>query len=280
MRSLSRNRSLRELRLSGVGLDEKGIAQLLSVVLESEFSCLQKLTLSNNELTTSPRGQLLAEVFSRSGLLSHLSTLRELDMRNCGLQASGVSSLLRSKSLVSINISYCRLGDEGCLALADGLPSSNIECLAIAGNQIQDEGLCVLLNVLSRHDNLLYFNVDNNNFSTEGIATMCSYISSSKRLRSLSCRSCASEANLRRLSDSVHDSSLLYFISSANTANGQKNLELKTNNWRKVWSKEQRRAFLLGFKDVANPVFHVLQTDVTFDSHSILGMIFQLTGKA
>lgn len=279
MRSLSRNRSLRELRLSGVGLDENGIARLLSVVLESEFSCLQKLVLSKNPLTTSPRGQLLTGVFSTS-LLSHCSTLRELDMSHCRLQASGMSSLLRSRSLISINISYCQLGDEGCFALADGLPSSSIECLAIAGNQIQDEGLCALLNVLSCHDNLLYLNVDNNKFSTEGIASLCSYISNSKRLRSLSCRRCASEANLDQLSVSVHDSSLLYFISSTTTANKRKNLELKTNNWREKWSNEQRSAFLLGFKDAANPIFRILQTDVTFDSHSMLRMVFQMVGKS
>ncbi|KAF4071787.1 hypothetical protein AMELA_G00266870 [Ameiurus melas] len=171
---------LRELDLSNNSLQDSGVTQL-SAGLKSPQCKLEILRLKTCEITAGSCSAL-AEVLN-----SEYSQLRELDLSNNSLQDSGVTQLSAGlknpqSRLTIIRLCNCSVEAEGCAALATALeenPSHLLE-LDLSENKAGDSGIKKISNLLQNSLCVLKkLNVTDNNITEEGYAALAEALKSS-----------------------------------------------------------------------------------------------------
>ncbi|XP_053478318.1 protein NLRC5-like [Ictalurus furcatus] len=171
---------LRELDLSNNSLQDSGVTRL-SAGLKSPQCKLEILRLKTC-LITAGSCSALAEVLN-----SEYSQLRELDLSNNSLQDSGVTQLSaglktpQSRHTI-IRLCNCSVEAEGCAALATALeenPSHLLE-LDLSENKAGDSGMKQISNLLQNSLCVLQkLNVTANNITEEGYAALAEALKSS-----------------------------------------------------------------------------------------------------
>ncbi|XP_053534221.1 uncharacterized protein LOC124627784 isoform X6 [Ictalurus punctatus] len=171
---------LRELDLSNNSLQDSGVTRL-SAGLKSPQCKLEILRLKTC-LITAGSCSALAEVLN-----SEYSQLRELDLSNNSLQDSGVTRLSAGlktpqSRLTIIRLCNCSVEAEGCAALATALeenPSHLLE-LDLSENKAGDSGMKQISNLLQNSLCVLQkLNVTDNNITEEGYAALAEALKSS-----------------------------------------------------------------------------------------------------
>lgn len=142
---------------------------------------LKKLTLCSCNM----RGSI--GILSRD--LGACSNLQNLDLSHSGIGASGVQSLHLDwfADLLVLNLSYNEIGDDGAIALAEGLKYSNsLTSLNLEKNEIGDDGLKVLCEPLQEHANIELLNISSNNIGDVGAVAISDCLKNYSNLLSLS----------------------------------------------------------------------------------------------
>ncbi|XP_066222194.1 leucine-rich repeat-containing protein 71 isoform X2 [Saccopteryx leptura] len=137
---------LQAINLWKVGLTDKTLATFIAI-LPLCSSTLRKLSLEGNPLQEQSYHKLLA----LDSTIAHLS-LRNNSIDDHGAQLLGQAlSTLHScnRTLVSLNLAFNHIGDEGAGYIADGLRlNRSLLWLSLAHNRIQDKGALKLAEVL------------------------------------------------------------------------------------------------------------------------------------
>ncbi|XP_076835418.1 NACHT, LRR and PYD domains-containing protein 12-like isoform X2 [Brachyhypopomus gauderio] len=172
---------LRELKLNYSKPGDSGVKQL-SALLEDPQCKIEKLQLSNCSITEEGCAALASAL--RSNPSSHL---RELNLNFSEPGDSGVkqlSALLEYPhcNLETLQLSWCRITEEGCAALASALrtnPSSHLMELNLNHNKPGDSGVKQLAALLEEpHCTLEILELSNCSIREEGCAALASSIRS------------------------------------------------------------------------------------------------------
>ncbi|XP_068564288.1 NLR family CARD domain-containing protein 3-like [Cebidichthys violaceus] len=153
---------LRELELSYTSFEDSEM-KILSTGLMSTNCSLKVLSLSHNRLTDEGCEMLASVLSSKS---SHLT---ELDLSYNDLQDSGVmalcTALMLPNCLKTLRLSFCKVTEDGCAALASALRSDHCSLreLDLSFNHLADQGVKLLTEIQrdSRYS-LEKLNVDQN----------------------------------------------------------------------------------------------------------------------
>ena len=155
--------NLTYLNLAGNDITDDG-AKYISFC---KMSNLQTLDLAVNYLKSKTGSHLSKSFFN---LLSSLSLERNK------IKAHGLKNLVNSKffvNLVSLNLGYCKLGNEGCQILSE-VNVENIEELNLKDNMITDDGIIFLCK--GNFSKLKDLNLEDNDIAKKGIDTIINSI--------------------------------------------------------------------------------------------------------
>ncbi|KAM4861226.1 leucine-rich repeat-containing protein 71 isoform 2-T2 [Thomomys bottae] len=137
---------LQSIYLWKVGLTDKTLATFIAI-LPLCSSTLRKVSLEGNPIPEQSYHKLMAS----DSTITHLS-LRNNNIDDYGAQLLGQAlSTLHScnRTLVSLNLGFNHIGDEGASYIADGLRlNRSLLWLSLAHNRIQDKGALKLAEVL------------------------------------------------------------------------------------------------------------------------------------
>jgi Ran GTPase-activating protein (RanGAP) involved in mRNA processing and transport len=156
------------LDVSGASLGSAGLAEIAAGLYRN--TTLTRLEISNNALVDEDSAKILKDVLRRN---KSLAVLR-LKKNRFGCSPSAVrciaEGLRENKSLRSIDLSHCRLGDQGVSVLANGLGTSNktLKDLFVSDNQITATGLGVLLDLVGNKLSISKLDLAGNPLGTEG----------------------------------------------------------------------------------------------------------------
>ncbi|XP_054464268.1 NLR family CARD domain-containing protein 3-like [Anoplopoma fimbria] len=137
---------LRELELSYTSFEDSEM-EILSTGLMSTNCSLEVLSLSHNRLTEKGCEMLASALSSKS---SHLT---ELDLSYNDLQDSGVMALCKAlmipNCLKTLRLSFCKVTEDGCAALASVLRSDHCSLreLDLSFNHLADKGVKLLTEI-------------------------------------------------------------------------------------------------------------------------------------
>eukprot|EP00756_Hemistasia_phaeocysticola_P006912 Hpha_TRINITY_DN14047_c0_g1::TRINITY_DN14047_c0_g1_i1::g.44167::m.44167 len=165
--ALEAKAALRDLSLSDNRISDDGLRVLASGIRRSQLVCLK---LRSNLL--GPDGiKALSEVLPGSQIL-------ELDLSDNAIGPSGAAALAAAlkdgSELCDLILNSCQISDEGITALADALPSSSLQCLKVASNDISDDGAAYLSAVINRGSNeMTEVDLSENSISKAGTAALC-----------------------------------------------------------------------------------------------------------
>jgi uncharacterized protein (TIGR02996 family) len=153
---------LRSLELACNNLGDTGV---LAIAESRELAGLIKLDLYRNGV-----GAAGAAALAQSQGLHQLRDLRLA--RNSSLGVRGIRNLLHSdRALRRLDLTDCRLGDEGVKVLARSAALANLSHLDLASNQITDEGAKFLAR--SKHlRHLRLLNLSGNRIGDAGVAAL------------------------------------------------------------------------------------------------------------
>jgi Ran GTPase-activating protein (RanGAP) involved in mRNA processing and transport len=119
--------------------DITSVTELVSML--SETSCLEKLDLSRNYLGNTRTAVLFAA-------LPNTKSLKTLELYDCGIGDGGLHSIaetLPQTGLTSIVLGRNRIGDSGAIALGKVLPKMSLKSISLDGNRIGHQGVRALL---------------------------------------------------------------------------------------------------------------------------------------
>jgi Ran GTPase-activating protein (RanGAP) involved in mRNA processing and transport len=144
---LCNNKVLQHLNIRGTGLGSAGLAEIAAGLYRN--TTLKHLNLSNNILGDLTSAKTLKDLLRRNKSLTTLHIKNIFFGRTVGAVECIAQGLSGSKSLQTIDLSNCMLGDRGISALANGLVSRNktLKSLLLCNNQITSTGLGVLLDL-------------------------------------------------------------------------------------------------------------------------------------
>jgi Ran GTPase-activating protein (RanGAP) involved in mRNA processing and transport len=147
-RLLRQNTLISFLDVSGASLGSAGLAEIAAGLYRN--TTLTRLEISNNALGDVDSAKTLKDLLRRNKSL----TVLWIQKNSFGSSPSAVrciaQGLRENKSLHSIDLSHCMLGDRGVSVLANGLGSSNktLKDLFVSDNQITATGLGELLELV------------------------------------------------------------------------------------------------------------------------------------
>ncbi|XP_076783514.1 NACHT, LRR and PYD domains-containing protein 5-like [Arvicanthis niloticus] len=197
--ALFSNQSLTHLCLSNNNLGTKEVQQLCEVV-KTPGCALQQLILNHCNMVDTAYG-FLALMLSSYGNLTHLSLsknpvgdsamkllcealmeptchLQELELVDCQLTENCCEDLscmvTINKHLQSLDLGNNALGDEGVIALCDGLKHSSLRRLGLGACELTSNCCDALSLVIIYNSNLKSLNLVMNDFSTAGMLKLCS----------------------------------------------------------------------------------------------------------
>jgi Ran GTPase-activating protein (RanGAP) involved in mRNA processing and transport len=148
---LCNNKVLEELNVRGTGLGSAGLAEIAAGLYRN--TTLKHLHLSDNDLGDLTSAKTLKDLLRRNKSLATLYIQGIPFGYTMGTVECIAQGLSGSKSLETIDLSNCMLGDRGISALANGLGSRNktLKSLLLCNNQITTTGLEVLLDLVAEN---------------------------------------------------------------------------------------------------------------------------------
>jgi hypothetical protein len=146
---LYKNTVLQHLNGSGTGLGSAGLAEITAGLYRN--TTLKFLDLSDNDLGDLTSAKTLKDLLRRNKCLTTLHIKNIPFGSTVGTVECITQGLRESRSLQTINLSNCMLGDRGISALANGLGSRNktLKTLWLCNNQITTTGLEELLDLVA-----------------------------------------------------------------------------------------------------------------------------------
>jgi Ran GTPase-activating protein (RanGAP) involved in mRNA processing and transport len=156
------------LDVSGASLGSAGLAEIAAGLYRN--TTLTRLEISNNALVNEDSAKILKDLLRRNKSLTVLWLQKNPFGRSPSAVRCIAQGLRENKSLRSIDLSHCRLGDQGVSVLANGLGSSNktLKDLFVSDNQITANGLAVLLDLVGSNLPISKLDLAGNPLGTEG----------------------------------------------------------------------------------------------------------------
>lgn len=196
------NTDIRNLDLSFNKILNEG-CEYLSLMLSGSYqgySVIEKLNLSENEITTEGISKLLASLRINSQL-----TILNLKKNNF---ASGLSSYLyqclsENITLQYLNLSHCQISCEGLIGFSEGLVKNNgLKTLILNNNKIADKGAEYLSYGLSRNKTLKSLSLTNNLIRDKGGLALARAIQDNNSLNELYLKNnCLKDPSASKLSE-------------------------------------------------------------------------------
>ena len=207
-----------------------------------------KLNFNNSTLSPADMSAVGYVISTTSHPVTHLA------MAGCHLHDDHVTTLLKKiihnklKCIEEMCFHINNIGDEGAVALADGLKScSNLQYLALSANSINDEGAVALADGLKSCNNLQHLTLHTNSISDEGAVALADGLKSCNNLLvlNLSTNNISGEGavaladglkpcnNLQYLNlstNSIGDEGAVALADGLKSCNNLKYLNLSTNN--------------------------------------------------
>lgn len=149
---INQSPSINNLHFSGLSIDSVGLNNVCEAVVNNRN--IKTLTLEWNFL------ELLADEFETLCEAVSRSNIQFINFNNNkinSLHASGILRLIKSKSLVSINLKWNDLGNDTVKQIIEHIrANSNIQSIDLSGNKISHELLCELDETLQKNKQSKY----------------------------------------------------------------------------------------------------------------------------
>ena len=163
---IGRNKHIQELDLDQLDVSGEDVLASISSAL-AHNSELKRLSFRENDI-----GEFAVRILSKA-LVIHPS-LQHLDLSNCRFAGStGVLSLAeglgKNRSLTTISLEACKLGDEGTVSIARAIQlNRTLQSIDLCDNGIGLEGLTTLVNGMEQNDMLQSVYLQGNDVCDEG----------------------------------------------------------------------------------------------------------------
>ena len=155
---IQRSHALKSLRLSDVIFDEGGLAVFSDALLETSKGGLERLEISNANLSKEDRSVLLRSIAGNTSLTSV-----SLDHMNLGLaQAPQLAAIIHhNQQLKTLSLRENNLNGKSIEFLAESIGNnSSLQHLSLAFNPVGDDGAMHLAECLTRQHNLQILDLD------------------------------------------------------------------------------------------------------------------------
>eukprot|EP00052_Salpingoeca_macrocollata_P020814 m.175772 g.175772 ORF g.175772 m.175772 type:complete len:381 (+) comp21365_c1_seq3:202-1344(+) len=181
--ALSSSMSLRQLRLYRCRIMDEGVGVLCSALVETSAP-LQLLDLGGN-------GFLSEGTAAIALLLRHSESLTTLALQNSDIRHDDdiLSALSDSQALQVLDLRKNKVGDGGCVRLADYLTrDSTLHSLDLQSNKITSKGLQCLLGAVAVNDTLQNLNLQHNELTeadSHGLELLAAHLRKNQALARL-----------------------------------------------------------------------------------------------
>ena len=175
---LQTNTTIRTLDISYCGISHEGVESLVRAL-----ASLQKLYISSNKIGDNGIAHIATALKTNT-------TMRTLDIRNCGLSDEGAESLARAlavnRSLQKLDISNNEIGDNGITHIATVFQTNTtLRTLDISHCSISDEGAVLLARALAVNRSLQVLNINYNKIGDNGVAHIATALQTNCTLKKL-----------------------------------------------------------------------------------------------
>lgn len=227
-RVLRQNTLISFLDVSGASLGSAGLAEIAAGLYRN--TTLTRLEISNNALGNEDSGKTLKDLLRRNKSLVVLWIHKNSFGRSPSAVRYLAQGLRENKSLHSIDLSHCSLGDQGVSVLANGLGTANktLKDLFVSDNQITATGLGVLLDLVGSKLPISKLDLAGNPLGTEGANVLADALGRNTipHLKKVWIERCGvGDDGLERIASALEQNSTLEVIALQGNVFGEQGLE-------------------------------------------------------
>ena len=181
-KALSRNNKIRHLDVSRCKLCGEGTLDILTSL--TTIKCLKSLNFQSSYFDNSSASVFLSDVIMRN------MSLRYLNLTDCKLKEEGLIAIAKALQAnialkyLSLSCNYITTVASQELALAFS-KKCKLQCLALSDCQLEETGLINIAEVLCKLSSLKYLDLSHNNITDRAAATIASAIAYNTKLEHL-----------------------------------------------------------------------------------------------